>query len=1117
MAVTYTKVSTKSPKDLKVDVQPTINNVTKKLVLSASWSIGDENYGAGQQLWWRMSGQKDKLTAAEWTKRTKRYAKGHSTAKISTSATSITFAELTLTDFYPHNPDQHLRWIIVSVRGQRSKYNKKKSGKTKHYDPKWSDKASRLVNILPPPKPEKNDPSAGASDFQKIFTWSVPSSSSWAGVDTKKSKYDLEEYEIFYDTQWQTILVDNNSSSPSRAYGDDAYKSSHLGWDDGTKPAGETSSTITITETTSSWTGNYSYTRYVRVRSRGPGGVSDWVEMKYTYSNNPAPSRDLQAQFTEDKSGNYTLTITNDETKKKAYPVDYYSVQHLIDIPVTSISGGTVTISTPSENDANWVEDKRISKKGSFSFPLDTFTPEDKLIWARLVEVYGDNQQAKGAGQLVDGRKSYPLKSPTNLSITNISTTNHRVTVNATNASDVAASYLVVYYRTSKDESNKTAVDIIPHGTTSKTVQLPDWGNKQIDIGVQAMLANFDYTLYSSGVKNYVFRAVKGIFMFSDIVWDGGSLPRPPSNLKLSLGKKIDTITATWDWTWTEADAAEISWADHEDAWESTDPPSTYVIDNTQNGRWNISGLSVGDWWVRVRFMKYNEDATTYGMYCDAEHIKIVSTPDKPYLMITPSLIAPEDSVTLSWVYSSEDGAPQQKAEVVKAGDLKTVLKTADNGEMTMTLSKKDPGVTWNDGEQVQLRLRLTSGENQVSEWSDISSFRVASKPVAPVISSFIDGCWVANSSITIDEMTITKNCLVKMPLKFIVANIPANNELNISITRKSGNIIQKPDESDYPVYAGDISYLSVPPILSSGSAITVTINQDDLREVLDDGHDYYLNLTNTDPYGQATSATPIEFRVKWTHQAVKPEAVITFDRDDYTASISPKRPASGYVAGDVCDIYRLSVDKPQLVYSGAILNANTSDNTIVDPYPTIGEFGGYRIIYRTINGDYRIGSSAVAEYALTDYDDDDYIIDDFVSIIDFGANKVVLRYDLSLSNSWKKDFIETQYLGGSVQGDWNPGVSRTGTLKTTVTIQEDPFVDEPGSVVEAMRRLAVYPGVCHVRTPDGSNYYANVDVQEDREEKWVNKLAKFSLSITRVDPPFENEGLTLADWENTD
>ena len=72
--------------------------------------------------------------------------------------------------------------------------------------------------------------------------------------------------------------------------------------------------------------------------------------------------------------------------------------------------------------------------------------------------------------------------------------------------------------------------------------------------------------------------------------------------------------------------------------------------------------------------------------------------------------------------------------------------------------------------------------------------------------------------------------------------------------------------------------------------------------------------------------------------------------------------------------------------------------------------------------------------------------------------------------------------------------------MSTSVPIEYD------SELYRDMHRLAMYPGVCRVRTPDGSNIWANVEVKEDKEEKWVNRLAKFSLEITRVDAEQTNE-----------
>ena len=64
------------------------------------------------------------------------------------------------------------------------------------------------------------------------------------------------------------------------------------------------------------------------------------------------------------------------------------------------------------------------------------------------------------------------------------------------------------------------------------------------------------------------------------------------------------------------------------------------------------------------------------------------------------------------------------------------------------------------------------------------------------------------------------------------------------------------------------------------------------------------------------------------------------------------------------------------------------------------------------------------------------------------------------------------------------------------------------------IRELAVYPDICHVRLPDGSSFTANVEVKDDREEKWTRRLSKISLSITYCESQ-GFEGMTYEEWIN--
>jgi hypothetical protein len=160
---------------------------------------------------------------------------------------------------------------------------------------------------------------------------------------------------------------------------------------------------------------------------------------------------------------------------------------------------------------------------------------------------------------------------------------------------------------------------------------------------------------------------------------------------------------------------------------------------------------------------------------------------------------------------------------------------------------------------------------------------------------------------------------------------------------------------------------------------------------------------------------------------------------------------------------------------------------------------GGYRFVLRTANGDYITAEDTLA------WTDISASLDTPENIIDFGTGRALLEFNTDLSHAWAKDFKETKYLGGSIQGDWNPAVSRTGTLNAVVTADNT-------DTVEIMRRLATYAGVCHVRTKDGSSYAADVQVSESYAQDSAHKVVSYNLSVTRVDSD-GYDGMTLAEW----
>jgi hypothetical protein len=346
-------------------------------------------------------------------------------------------------------------------------------------------------------------------------------------------------------------------------------------------------------------------------------------------------------------------------------------------------------------------------------------------------------------------------------------------------------------------------------------------------------------------------------------------------------------------------------------------------------------------------------------------------------------------------------------------------------------------------------------------------------------------------------EMTVADSIregyvLTEMPLTATATGAGEGGQTTYSVVRDGSYYLDRPDESRFNGHDGETVALTS--VAGEGEAV---IGVQDLIGPLDDGTHYNLIATISDGIGQSAE-TVVPFEVRWAHQALIPTATAVTDTDALITKITPVAPA-GTEVGDYCDIYRLSADKPELIVTGAQFGT-----TYVDPFPAIGDMGGHRVVFRTANGDYITEDNELAWVDLG-FDDGDNL-DINYSLIDFNGVQIPIRYNMDFDNTWSKDFQETQYLGGSVQGDWNPAVSRTGGLNAVC--ETDDY-----DVIRAVRRLADYPGICHVRTVDGSSYKADVQVKDSYSYSNAGKIASFSLSITRVDAEYL-DGMTLEQWE---
>lgn len=999
------------------------------------WKIADKDHGSGQTLEYRTKGKK------EWSK-------WHNIS-IGNTITSKTVT-LSKTDYYPYKSSgkykPYLTAVEFRIKGKRHSYTEGSGNNQRTITPDWSDWSEKTFAINEPKKPIVTA-SLGESDHESIYRVTIPATD---GDNNVFSKYE-----------WQTIRVAESTETNGSKL---KWSSSNAKWDTGDGTATTLTKTI---EENSAELNQKSRTRWFRVRARGSAGNSDWAYAKHCFGKPFAPT--IKGFTYSTKADNYLLTLKWIATQNPAHPIDEVEVEYEMAVP-------NANMAMPDPSWATALTSKDSKGTDSAVFYTSAKLADDQCLYAKVTAIHDETRETESTPKLLLKGK---LAKPT---IGTITVSNGVATVTATNYSSACIPstadstkknlFLLVKYSDNKGFKKRSInIGVIPittsaSGSVSGNVTLPvyaDTTGLAYKLGVQAVVGTYTSTLQSDGSRRYKVSDV----MTSSTSWQTSTLPEAPSNISYEYDGT--DVILRWDWSWANANAVELSWAEDINAWESNKEPEKYEIPYKAL-EWRLSGLEVGKvYYIRIRLK--NADTDEFTPYSDRITVNLTLPPVKPTLVLSDSIIT--DKITASWVYESQDGSEQEFAEI----KCNNQIVGHCGSEKYITLYTDEQG--WIKGNEYALTLIVKSESGSYSDESDPVSFTVAED-----VTASIDSTSLVDETIT-DDTSVTRSVksLKALPLTITASGCGAGGILQVSIERAESYHIDRPDESRFDGYEGETVFL----IRQIGEE-TITVNREDLLGALDDGTKYRITATVIDGIGQTDSAT-LDFEVHWTDKAILPNGTVAMSGN--VAYVTPT--AENASVGSSCDIYRLSADKPELIYPNAEFG-----ETYVDPYPAIN--GGYRFVYITADGDYITDDN---HPAWTDVENG---FDHDKAIIDFGDDKVELYYNVDASHTWSKDFKETKYLGGAIQGDWNAGVSRSTTISSLLLKPLE-------TAFEGLRRLAVYTGICNVRTLDGSSFHANVEVSETNAHDRRNLISEFSLNITRVDAE-GYDGMTESAWE---
>lgn len=887
-------------------------------------------------------------------------------------------------------------------------------------------------------------------------SFSLSNEVSNSGTFSYESMQNTDDSRPFVSCYWQSVLIKECSTTNGKK----------VSWKNYISGTGNATGSKTITED-SSVLAKGSYTRWFRVLARGARGNSDWRYARHVYA---IPHRaDVIRAGTIKTYGGRTIKLEWKSRNTVARPIDTIAAQYTMATPKADIicpeeaSWEALTTTYPKDDtDGATVE---ISKS----------LPKDQCIWVR-VNTKHDNNEAFGKPFLAEIGE---LKEPA-IKTVEIDVETKKATITAINNSEIPDAYLIIFFRTEKEEYT---LGVISPGSDSAIVQCPGFDGNYT-FGIQAVQGQPKTISDDNGVTKYV----SSSSMKSQKVWKEGDIPIAPSNIILSQHSK-DTISVSWNNTWKTATSATISWAQNPDAWESTKEPQTYDISSVHASRWLISGLEPGVWYVRVRLNMGKKEELLSSPWSKLAEIDISASPHRPALTLSNTVVSKEGEITATWSYVSGDGTKQAYAEIREAiitsegisyGD---IIASAHSGQ---SASFKIPKA-WQEETTHYIACKTISISGKASAgWSEPIGITVA-KPLNAVIEAD-----------SLKEMTIedeegnTRNIIALKSMPLTVKVTGAGGGLTtIAIERAEDYHMLRPDWHTHEGYKGETVALK-----KQQGEEEITIDIDDLIGVIDDGAKYSLVATVSDSLGQ-TAEVRKNFETHWEHQALMPGVQAQVDMDKLAVKITPTA-TEGMAEDDTVDIYRLSADEPEL-----IITEGKFGQTYVDPYPAFGYDCGHRIVTKTKNGDYITAEGSPA-WMDVDEDDGDYLDVDFI-IINFDGHKVKLPYNIILDNSWAKDFERISYLGGSVIGDWNPAVTRDLSVKTVAIATKD------SETIQSMRMLSTYPGICHIRTPEGSSFEADIQVTEG--QSYDKGIVEYSLKVQRVEPE-DLEGMTLEEWE---
>lgn len=666
--------------------------------------------------------------------------------------------------------------------------------------------------------------------------------------------------------------------------------------------------------------------------------------------------------------------------------------------------------------------------------------------------------------------------------------------------------------------------------------------------------AEFSCTVDAGGEYKVRCRAIRDKLKsdWSDYSSNEGTIPSAPAKIKTIKALSETSVQIDWE-NVKNAKTYVIEYTTQKKYFDSSNEVHSITINATAAGHAEITGLETGkEHFFRVKATNDKGDSA----WTEIKSIVIGKEPSAPTTWSSTTTATTVDPLKLFWVHNAQDNSSQTYAKI------KLIIDGVE--KIHAINAKKDYE---NDGLKYVAPKDLEEGEVVTSECSiDTSKYSEDTK---------IEWC-VQTAGITnkYSEWSVPRTIDIYAPPTVTVELKYENGDpvetlesFPFYISAVAGETKQKPI-GYYVNITADEYYESVdnlgnPKIINEGDSVYskyFDINTELLVEMsahnvnLDNDIGYTVQVTMTMDSG-LTAETKAPFDVNWTDPEYEPNAEISIDPDEVTASIMPKcesvavyfkmvddssgefvltdtiieadvygEPVEGAKTTTGEQVFEGTTDEGDVLYYCEIQETTLVENvtlsvyrkefdgtfteiatgvknntTVPDPHPSL-DYARYRIIAvddATGAVSFNDISEPVGEKAVIIQWDEDWsefnvTNEDALEQPSWAGSLLRLPYNIDVSDKYDRDVTHVKYIGRKRSvGYYGTHLGEGSTWN--VAIAKDDI-----DTIYALRRLAIWMGDVYVREPSGTGYWATVSVS--MPIKHLDLTIPVTLDITRVE-----------------